>query len=204
MEMPVNKLFHGSKAMSAARGALAVAAGLALVATLESCGGCDGNATGASCPSPPPPTPTPVACIQSAVYTDSGAVPSSTLFFHDFPLVEPGRLDLTLDWTNAPSPMGLYLVPAGTCTLDEFNQRTCNFLVRSDPPGAKPRKVSAANLQAGNYRVLIANYGSANESAAVQLVLSKGSNCPAHASVPPSASVHDRTTPLTVERAERR
>jgi hypothetical protein len=141
-------------------------------------------------------------CTQSAVYTSSGAVPSLVLIFDDFPVTESGRLDLTLEWTNASSLMGLYLVPAGTCTLDQFNQRTCNFLVRSDPPGPKPRKVSAANVAAGNYRFIVANFGNADESAALQVVLSKGT-CPAVSNTPPSAAFASGDV-FTVDRAERR
>lgn len=181
-------------------------AAAALALTLGACGGDGGTVstcpagqvgTPPNCSTPPPP------CTQNAVYTDSGRVPSRTLIFDDFPVTESGRLDMTLDWTNPSSLMGLYLVPAGTCTLDEFNQRTCNFLVRSDPPGPKPRKISAASLPSGNYRVLVANFSGADESAALQLVLSKG-GCPAHSGVPPSATAHDGSSPLVVGRAERR
>jgi hypothetical protein len=74
-------------------------------------------------------------------------------------MAETGRLDMTLDWRLPASPMGLCLVPASTCSLAEFNARTCNFLVRSEPPGKKPRKASSTSLSAGNYRYMIANFG---------------------------------------------
>jgi hypothetical protein len=172
-------------------------AATALVFVLVACGS-DPPVVG------PTPTPTPPPCTQTAVHTNSGPIPSLTLVFADFPVADSGRLDMTLDWTNASSPMGLYLVPAGTCTLAEFNQRTCNFLVRSDPPGPKPRKVSSANnLQAGNYRYIVANYSGDSESAAVQIVLSKGT-CPAVANVPPTTAAYLPGSALTVERAQQR
>jgi hypothetical protein len=143
------------------------------------------------------------ACTQSTVFTNSGPTPSHILIYNDFSVPDSGRLDMTLDWTNASSMMGLYLVPANTCTVDEFNKRTCNFLVRSEPPGAKPRKVSTANFQAGNYRFLIANFSDANESAALQVVLSKG-GCAALTIAPPSATSRASDSALVVERAERR
>jgi hypothetical protein len=116
-------------------------------------------------------------------------------------MTEAGRLDMTLDWTFPASPMGLYLVPASTCSLAEFNARTCNFLVRSEPPGAKPRKASSTNLSAGNYRYLVANFGTNQESAALQLVLSKGT-CPAVSSARPSVSGReDGELPLAVSRS---
>jgi len=70
--------------------------------------------------------------------------------------------------------MGLYVVPANTCALADFNARTCNFLVRSET-GSKPRKVSTPNFAAGNYRWMVANFASVDESATLQIVLSKGS-----------------------------
>ena len=178
---------------------LALAASVALALVLESCGGeCGSGASGPSCP-PPTTTTVVAACTPEAVLTNAGAVPASTLAFFDFPVTGSGRLDLTLDWTNASSPMGLYLVPAGTCSLDEFNLRSCNFLVRSEPGGPKPRRVSAQNLAAGNYRYLVGNFASADESAALQIVLSKG-NCPAIANGSPSATA-DARLGLNVARA---
>jgi hypothetical protein len=184
---------------------------IAAAALMLALGGCGSDSGTGVCPAgqvgTPPncstPTPTPPPCTQTAVLTDSGTVRSLVLIFEDFPVTESGRLDMTLDWTNPSSPMGLYLVPAGTCTLDEFNQRACNFLVRSEPSPTKPRRVSAANLPAGNYRYLVANFSSADESAALQIVLSKGT-CPAISSLPPTASAQDSATALTVDRAERR
>ena len=180
-----------------------VAAVLAL--TLGACDSeesCGPGQTGRppNCVTPPPPPP---VCTQTAVYTNSGGVPSQVLIFDDFPVTDTGRLDLTMDWTNTSSLMGLYLVPAGTCTLSEFNARTCNFLVRSDPPGPKPRRVSVANIAAGNYRFIVANYGTSDESAAVQVVLSKGT-CAAVANTSPAASAYLPGSAPTVERAERR
>lgn len=142
-------------------------------------------------------------CTQTAVYTNSGGVPSQVLIFDDFPVTDTGRLDLTMDWTNASSLMGLYLVPAGTCTLSEFNARTCTFLVRSDPPGPKPRRVSVANIAAGNYRFMVANYSAGDESAALNVVLSKG-GCPAVANTPPASAAFVPGSVPTIDRAERR
>jgi hypothetical protein len=84
-------------------------------------------------------------------------------------------MDLNLDWTLASNPIGLYVVQ-GACSLDQFNARSCNFLLRLDP-GAKPLKGSLP-VQVGNYTVLLANYGTREDSGALQVVLSTG-NCPA-------------------------
>ena len=183
-----------------------VAVGLALAL-----GDCGGDSTGPTRQCIPPQTGTypdcrdPVTCTQTTVYSESGPIPALTVALDQFSVPDSGRLDMTLDWTNASSLMGLYLVPANTCTtIEEFNAGTCNFLVRSEPPGAKPRKVSASNFQAGNYRVLIANFSDEDESAAVQVVLSKGTGCAALTGAQPSALSREDASGLVVERMEQR
>ena len=74
--------------------------------------------------------------------------PTLTLVYDDFSVPDSGRLDVTLDWTFASSPVGFYLVPANTCTLAEFNARSCNFLIRSETT-VKPRKISMSQLHRG-------------------------------------------------------
>ena len=97
-------------------------------------------------------------CTTTNVLQESGEIPASTLVFADFSVPDTGRLDVTLDWTIPSSLVGFYIVPANTCTLAEFNARTCTFVVRSEPVTTKPRKISTPNFAAGNYRWLVANY----------------------------------------------
>jgi hypothetical protein len=106
-----------------------------------------------------------------------GAVPSVTLASVPFSVNTAGRLDVTVDWTFPASPIGVYVVTAGSCSLDQFNAQTCSFLTRSETT-TKPRKVSVA-IAAGNYELLLANAGQ-DESLSVQVVLSSTS-CPAFA-----------------------
>ena len=157
-----------------------VAAGL--VGALAACGGSSGNPGGGSTPGP---TPTP--CTQTTVEQDSGPIDASTLLFFDFSVPDSGRLDVTLDWTFPASAVGFYLVPANTCTLDQFNNRACNFLIRSEPSSTKPKRISTPNFAAGNYRWLVANFASVQESASLLIVLSKG-ECPALTGVAPGVS----------------
>lgn len=150
-----------------------------LVVGLAACGG-NGDPVVRSTPAP---TPTP--CTQTTL--DQGPVPLNprTLIYDDFSVPESGRLDITVDWTFAASPIGVYLVPVNTCTLAEFNSRTCNFLVRSEVT-TKPRKISTPNFAAGNYRWIIGNFADVQESASILIVLSKG-ECAALTGVPPAA-----------------
>ena len=161
--------------MNAVRRTLVLAAGMAFALTLGACGTkdkpCTTNPTGPGCT--PPTTLTP--CTQSVVAQGSDSWEASELGHNDFSVPDTGRLDITVDWTNAPSKIGVYVVPVNTCTLDEFNARSCNFLVRSEPSNMKPRKISTPNFAAGNYRWLIANFSDNTESISLQVVLSKGS-----------------------------
>ncbi|MBX7187888.1 MAG: hypothetical protein K1Y01_22290 [Vicinamibacteria bacterium] len=116
----------------------------------------------------------------------------STLFSLPVTVPSAGRLDLTADWTLATNAVGLYLVQ-GACTLDQFNARTCNFLTRIETT-AKPKKGSVA-VQAGSYSVLVANFGSQQDSGIAQAVLSTGS-CPA-ASAATSAGPATSTEQVT-------
>jgi hypothetical protein len=173
-------------------GALWVAALLALVSTGCGTDSCPVGETGIPpncqkvCPAGTLPPDCHVDCTQTNIYQQNGAVPTGTLVYLDFSVPDSGRLDVTMDWTNASSAMGFYLVPANTCALAEFNARSCNFIIRSEPSSIKPRKVSQASLAAGNYRWIVANFSSSDESAALQIVLSKGTGCPAFGGAPPS------------------
>lgn len=109
------------------------AAGLAvaLATSLVACGGsgsCPQGSTGAppnctqiQCPagtSGTPPNCTAIqACVQTVVESGSEAAKAKTLYYFDFSVPDAGRLDVTMDWTYAASRVGIYLVPANTCTL---------------------------------------------------------------------------------------
>ena len=178
--------------------ALALAGLGSVVIGLTGCGG-DGRPPG--CPPgqvgvPPDCGPPPNPCTQSTIYSESGPIEKETLQYFDFSVPDTGRLDMTLDWTHASSPMGLYLVPVNTCTLNQFNSRTCNFLVRSEPSSTKPKRVSAQNLAAGNYRWMVANFSDVKESVVLQIVLSKG-ECAPLAGAQPAESALGSDSPLS-------
>jgi hypothetical protein len=101
-----------------------------------------------------------------------------------------GRLDVILDWTFADSPIGVYVAQGG-CSLDQFNARTCNFLIRSEG-GSKPRRVSASSVAAGTYTFMVANFGSRDESFSTQVILSS-SSCPALTSAAQTAAAQSGT-----------
>ena len=162
-----------------------VAAAVA-AASLSACGTpdpvpCPAGTTG----TPPNCTPTPPPCTTTVVESGSGPAVAHTLYFFDFSVPDSGRLDVTLDWTNPASRVGIYLVPANTCDLDAFNARSCTFLVRSEPSSVKPRKISVSNFSPGNYRWLIGTFSDTDESVSYQFVLSKGSCAALSVAAPP-------------------
>jgi hypothetical protein len=167
--------------MHRGRGTWPAMAALGSLVALSGCGGGGGPTT------IPTPAPTPTPCTQSMVEQDAETIDSFNLIYFDFPVPESGRLDVTLDWTFAASSMGFYLVPANTCTLEQFNSRSCTFVIRSEPSSGKPRKLSLPVVNAGNYRWVVGNFASVQESFSLAIVLSKG-GCPAHAGGAPGAS----------------
>jgi hypothetical protein len=100
-----------------------------------------------------------------------------------------GRLDVTVDWTFPSSQIGIYVVPANSCAPNQLDARACNFLIRSEPTTAKPRRVSATNVAPASYELLIANFTDRDESVAAQVVLSTGS-CPPLATVGSGVARH--------------
>jgi hypothetical protein len=166
---------------------LAAVAVAALV--LPSCGG--DSPTGIA--TTPPPTTLP-PCTQSILFQGGGSHPSHILVRVPFAIATPGRLDLIFDWTFASNLFGLYVVTAGSCPIDSFNANACTFLLRSES-ATKPRKTSLASIATGNYEMLVANYGSQDDSVSTQIIVST-SSCPAIAAAPLSRTEWKAGGPL--------
>src|SRR5437870_23501 len=105
----------------------------ALVATLPLACGSSSSTSAPTAATPPQPTAAP--CTQSVVYEGSGPLPSRFLEMITFSTGTAGRVDVTVDWTFATSVIGVWLVPSGTCSIDQLNARSCNFLIRSESGG---------------------------------------------------------------------
>jgi hypothetical protein len=122
-------------------------------------------------------TTTTVPCVQTVVRNDTGTIPASTFASLTFTFNATARLDVIADWTNASSPIGVY-VTSGSCTLDQFNARSCNFVIRSEPSTVKPRKLSAPNVAPGSYALSLANFAAQDESVATQVISSSATCAP--------------------------
>ena len=107
----------------------------------------------------------------------SGSLPMRAAADTPIQVAAAGRVDITVDWTFAASPIGVYFVQ-GACSLDQFNARSCNFLSRSEPGGAKPRRLSIPNVAAGTYSLVVANFASVDEAVSIQ-VFRRSETCPA-------------------------
>lgn len=147
----------------------------ALCAPLAGCGndnnGTGGTGTGATGSS---------NCVQTLVGSSAGgALGPLSRGAVAFTLPTVGRLDITVDWTNANSTIGLFLAQANTCSIDQFNANSCTFTTQS-PAGGKPRRLQVANAAAGAYELFIVNFDTATtESVSAEVVLSQGTDCPA-------------------------
>jgi hypothetical protein len=149
---------------------LPVSAGLVLAMTLPGCGSSNPTQTTTTTTTTLPP------CTQTTALQGTLSLPPLTIDEETITTGATARVDVTVDWTFPASTIGVYVVQGG-CTLDQFNARSCNFLIRSES-GVKPRKVSASNVAAGTYSLLIANFASQDESLSL-LVVQSSPGCPA-------------------------
>jgi hypothetical protein len=156
-------------------------AGIVLCAVFAACGG--GGST----------TPTPVAsntprpCTHNVLAQGQGPLPGESLGAVAFTTLAAGRIDVTVDWTDAASAIGVYVVQVAIgCDLQELSEGACTFVLESNPSSVKPRKVSVS-APVGSYELLIANFSPNDESVAVQIVLSLG-ECPAFGGSLPEAA----------------
>jgi hypothetical protein len=158
-----------------------LAAPSVLAALLQACGG------GGS-PTTTTPTTTQPPCTQSVVL-QSGFQGLGSYILVDLPFTTTatGRLDVTVDWTWASSPRAVYLV-RGSCSIDQVNARTCDFVLRSEPSTTpKPHRLSASNVAAGSFDLMVGNAGTQDESVTAQVVVSSAT-CPAITAVRSGAS----------------
>jgi hypothetical protein len=146
------------------------AVGLALALAIPACGG-------SSSTTPVTTTTTTLPCVQTVIRNDTGTFPARTFASITFTFNATARLDVIADWTNATSPIGVYVTQGG-CTLDQFNARSCNFLIRSEPSTVKPRKLTAPNVAPGSYSLSLANFAEQDESVATQVISSSASCAP--------------------------
>jgi len=159
--------------MNETRTRLALAGALALALMLGGCGDddCKKNPNGPGCPVITT-MPTPLPVVRSVIQASAHSLSSSTLWVNEFTTPKNGILDITVDWTFASTPIGVYVVREA-CTLDDFNARACKFVTTSETL-QKPRKITLTSFTAGTYQLLIGNFADADESVSYEIGLTTG------------------------------
>lgn len=120
------------------------------------------------------PSPTPAPPVKTLVKQGAGTgLGDHVLGVIDFTTAAAGTLEAHVDWTFPTSNVGVYLVK-GTCSVDQFNARTCQFLASSESSTQKPRVITTASTPAGAYELLVGNFGPNEEAISFQIFLTTG------------------------------
>ncbi len=155
-----------------------VLASLCLAAAAAALAACNDNntPTAATSPSPAPnPTASPTGCTQTTLATATRSLTRDVLDSTPFTVTQSGPVQITVDWQNAQTNVGAFIVQAGSCTAQRFNKSNCSFAAQSG--NDKPHKMSI-NLTPGSYELLLDDFGgvknASSETATVQIVQSTG------------------------------
>jgi hypothetical protein len=138
-----------------------------LVMGMAACGGSSTPVT----PSSPSPTPPP-APVTTVLYQNSGPIPVNNAVMLDFVIPNAGTVAATVDWTFA-SNLVIAAVTTQACNdLQSAFLGTCAQIGTPQLDSRKPKTVSGS-AQAGGARFWLANLGPTDESAAVQVTLTR-------------------------------
>jgi hypothetical protein len=138
--------------------------GLALATSLVACGG-DSPSAPTAPPTAPPPQRTLLA--QGSRSDIPPFAEGNRALAVVVQTTATGTLEATVDWTFASNQVGLVWA-SGNCTLDP----NCTPLVQ-DATLNKPKTVSAVDVAAGTYTLLVANLGTTNESVSYQVFFTR-------------------------------
>jgi hypothetical protein len=126
--------------------------------------GCGGGGGGSSTSSTPVPQRRQIASFNFT------AAELFDLARGEFTTSATGTLEATCDWTFATNDIdiGIY---RGSCSFDQLVNQQCNLLVESVSTTAKPERVSASNVAAGTYTLIVLSIGNTAESGVCQVYL---------------------------------
>jgi hypothetical protein len=80
-----------------------------------------------------------------------------------------GTLEATVDYTSAASQVAVWIA-RGKCSFEQFEADHCSFAALS-MSGDKPRRVTATGVAAGDYTLIIGNFGPIEERVSFRVVL---------------------------------
>jgi hypothetical protein len=134
--------------------------------------GCKGSAGGTTSATPPVTKP---VCQQTTVLDRPSALEAAGYVYQTFSTSQTGRIDITVDWTLAASPISIYLVEEA-CTVEHLlSGGICAALTFSES-GPKPRRASHF-AGPGRYALIVINGGGQNESISMHVTLNS-TGCP--------------------------
>jgi hypothetical protein len=137
---------------------------MVLAASLAACGGSSPSAP----TSPPPPPPPQRTLIAQGSQSEIPPVSQGNLvLFLVVQINATGTLEGTVDWTFASNPVGLAWA-SGNC----IQNPNCTPLFQ-DTTTNKPKTITAPNVAAGTYSLVVANLGTTNESISYQIFFTR-------------------------------
>lgn len=154
-----------SRSTASTRISSAIAAFI-LVAGLSACGGGGNGPTGNTGGSSGGGGSTTVTNTLPTFTFNS--IPPGVVVFTDVSINGTGTMSLTADWTFSSSDIDIY-VTATSCAATTTNnlQSGCSAIGRTTAVATKPERLTV-NVNQGNYRLWIANFGPATESGTLQ------------------------------------
>lgn len=152
-----------------------LAAALALLSVLPSCGG------GSTGPNPPPAaTPTPSLAPFVIFQSTFPPLDPGDIAFGDFTISAPGAVRATMDWTFPSNQVFLFVFSGTTCTPEDFVTfittgpvGACTLLASDLDPSTKPAVATFNATAASGARVVVLNLGPTGESGTVQVTLTR-------------------------------
>jgi hypothetical protein len=148
---------------------------LALALGLPACGGGGGGGTTGA--NPPPPQRVRTSFGSGSFQLGSLSEAQSSGLNKDFFVVPfstnvAGDVEAVVDWTFNANDVDIGIM-RGDCTVNGVLAGRCSTVVESLSVTAKPERVTATNLAAGSYTLLIVNEGPGRESGTYQMFITQ-------------------------------
>jgi hypothetical protein len=130
-------------------------AAVGLVMALTACGDDESNTTPTTIPTTTTTTTPPPTSITLIRGTE--LIPKPQLFIRDLVVEEPGRLDITVEYTHQENWI-LFWLTDRKCSRQMFDNDACSYLTKSIE-GSSPRTGTVPSVEPGTYTFFIANDG---------------------------------------------
>ena len=134
---------------------------------------CKGNTGGFTNATPPVTTP---ACERTTVLQRASALPANGYVYLTFATTQVGRLEVTVDWTFAASPISVYLVEEA-CTIEHLTSGGNCAVLTFSQSGPKPRRATHFAAGPGRFALIVTNGGEVDDSVSMQVTLAS-TGCP--------------------------